>query len=110
MSIREFDDEALEELRDDLGEAFDEFAAGFFANATAELQALQAGLAAGGLGEAAERAHKLKGTAGYLGAVGLSDCLAQLQRSAEAGDTERAGRLAAEAVDALARLRGHVAP
>ena len=110
MSTGEFDDEALEELRDDLGEAFDGFVDGFFANAASELAALEAGLARGDLDEAGERAHKLKGTAGYLGAAGLSDCLARLQRSAAAGDRDEAIRLAGEAVEALARLRAHVAP
>jgi len=104
MSTNEFDEAALAELREDLGDAFADFACRFLASARSELEAARKDLQAGDLAGAGARAHALKGTAGYFGAVALADCLARLQRAAASGDGGGAASAAVEASQALVRL------
>ncbi len=82
------DMEALEELREDLEDAFDGFVQNFFGNARKALTDMDAALETGQAEQAGQLAHSLKGTAGYLGAVRLSARLEALQGMAKAGNHE----------------------
>lgn len=95
---------ALAELEEDLGTAFGPFVQGFFASAPRDLDAGAAALDAGDGVAAANLAHRLKGTAGYLGAVALADCLGRLQHAAHGGDLTLARALSARARGLLAEL------
>ena len=86
------DEEALAELCEDLEDAFPGFVTGFLAGAEDALGDLGRALAAGDLAAVAQEAHRLKGTAGYLGAVRLGERLAALQQAGEARDAETAGK------------------
>lgn len=109
----DLDESQLAELRDDLGDAFPEFVASFL-DAARQLPAeLEADLARGALAEAGARAHTLRGTAGYLGAVKTAGTLGRLQRAAEAGDADAARALVRSVAQDLAsvapRLAGYAA-
>jgi len=91
------DDDALAELREDLGEAFSPFVSRFLENARGAIAQLGDEVRAADWESVAERAHGLKGSAAYLGAGELASGLGSLQRAAE-------GRAEAEAAAALARV------
>lgn len=98
------DDDALEELEQDLGEAFTQFLNNFLEAMPHALDAVDAALSAGDGAAAAAHAHRMKGTAAYLGADALAACLGELQHAAEHGEPAHA--LAARA----SQLFGEVAP
>lgn len=100
------DQAQLDELRDDLGDAFGGFVNSFLGAMHAGLDELRGGLAAGDLTVVAKTAHRLKGSAGYLGTVALAQHLAELERLAR--DGEAAG--AASQVDVLATAFAAVEP
>ncbi len=83
------DEEVLGDLRDALGEGFDDFVRRFIASAEAGVDAMDRAFAGDDLERVAARAHDLKGTAGYLGATDLARRLGLLQQAAEAGDREQ---------------------
>ena len=98
----EFDERALAELREDLGDSYAEFVVHFVATARVALDQIDAALHRGDLAEAGAQAHSLRGTAGYLGAMAMCDALDALQCGAQ-HDAARADLLhnAAQARDAF---------
>jgi HPt (histidine-containing phosphotransfer) domain-containing protein len=102
----EFDQRALAELREDLGDSFAEFAVHFIATAHTALDQIDAALHRGDLAEAGTQAHSLRGTAGYLGAIAMCDALDALQHGAQ-HDVARADlvRNAAKARDAFMAVK-----
>jgi HPt (histidine-containing phosphotransfer) domain-containing protein len=100
------DTDALAELEQDLGEVFARFVSDFLDAMPTVLDALDAALSAGENAAAAAYAHRMKGTAGYLGAVALAVGLGELQRAAEQGEHARAHDFAARVRD----LYSEVAP
>ena len=81
----EFDERALAELREDLGDSFAEFVAQFIATAQLALDEIDAALRRGDADEVVAQAHSLRGTAGYLGAVAMCRALDALQNGAQHG-------------------------
>ena len=106
---QDLDESQLAELREDLGDAFAGFVDGFREMARGLPAEIDADLARGALADAAARAHKLKGTAGYLGAVKVADSLARLQRAAETGDLEESRSLVTVLEGNLAALEPRLA-
>lgn len=110
MSEPEFDDEALNELRDDLEDEFDTFVASFLSALQQGVDSMRREAANADYGAVSETAHGLKGTAGYLGASALVSRLGELQRDAR--DTSAATSIQAQ-IDEIAaladRLRDHLA-
>jgi HPt (histidine-containing phosphotransfer) domain-containing protein len=55
------------------------------------------------------QAHSLRGTAGYLGAIGMTSALEALEQATRAdGDRDEARRHAATARDAFLRVQGRL--
>lgn len=105
-SIVTLDTDALAELEQDLGEVFAGFVSDFLDTMPTTLDAVDAALSAGDGTAAAAHAHRMKGTAGYLGAAALAAGLGELQRAAEQGEDARAHDFAAR----VRALYGEVAP
>ena len=94
------DHNALQELREDLEDAFQGFVQTFIRGAREGLALMAAALDSNDLVEVARQAHALQGTVGYLGARRLSAQLQALQESAQGGNARSlAGILAAETED-----------
>ena len=74
----------------------------FLENATAEVNAVRQALGAGDAAGAADAAHRLKSSSGFLGATGLAELCDDVQAGSPAGDTGDA--LAAELRRASADL------
>jgi two-component system, sensor histidine kinase len=62
-------------------------------NSAKSLSSLRTSLAARDLGAARQEAHNLKSSSGHVGATGLADIFAAIERAARAGDTERMASL-----------------
>jgi HPt (histidine-containing phosphotransfer) domain-containing protein len=105
------DEEALAELTEDLGDAMPEFVGGFLDSLQVAVEAMQTALARGDGAGLAGDAHRIKGTAGYLGATELVRVLQQLQDVGRAGaesgqlDDEAAGEHLQALQRAAARVR-----
>lgn len=106
VSLVTLDTDALAELEQDLGEVFAGFVSDFLDAMPAALDAVDAALGAGNDAAAAAHAHRMKGTAGYLGAAALAAGLGELQRAAEQGEPARAHDFAAR----VRALYSEVAP
>ncbi|MFT5448265.1 MAG: HPt (histidine-containing phosphotransfer) domain-containing protein [Gammaproteobacteria bacterium] len=107
----ELDEQALMELREDLGDAFPGLVTQFLATADAAFDEIDSLLERGDGAGAAAKAHLIRGTAGYLGALTLVQALDALQQDApraEAIDASR--RHADDARAALTRLRHYLSP
>ena len=85
MPNKTLDDDALEELEQDLGEAFTPFMNEFLDAMPRALDEVDAALSAADGAAAAAHAHRMKGTAAYLGAQALAAGLGELQHAAERG-------------------------
>jgi HPt (histidine-containing phosphotransfer) domain-containing protein len=105
-SIVTLDSDALAELEQDLGEVFARFVSDFLDAMPTALDAVDAALSVGDDAAAAAHAHRMKGTAGYLGAAALAAGLGDLQRAAEQGEHARAHDFA----ERVRELYGEVAP
>lgn len=85
-----FDEEALSELVEDMGESMGKFVNGFLMTLDETRSRMRLAVDAGRLAEVGDNAHRLKGTAGYLGAVELVQTLTDLQQHcADAGEPHR---------------------
>lgn len=106
LPSHEFDEHALAELREDLGDSFAEFVVHFVATAQVALDQIDAALHRGDLAEAGAQAHSLRGTAGYLGAIAMCGALDALQDGAQ-HDAARADVVhnAAKARDAFVAVK-----
>jgi len=108
---RVLDEEALGDLRDDLGDAFEPFVRRFLESARDGLAQMQHATRAADRVRVAERAHALKGAAAYLGAVQLAAALGAVQRAAEDRACEGAPAALAQVAASLDRvaplLEGH---
>ena len=100
------DEEQLDELRDDLGSGFAGFVKTFLGAMRVGMEELRSGLAAGDLEAVRQTAHRLKGSAGYLGTVDLARQLALLEDFVGTGDTASA----ASQVETLATAFAAVEP
>lgn len=80
-----FDEQVLGELREDMGEAMLEFVQAFLESLDETRLRMREALGVGRLDTVAESAHRLKGTAGYLGAVELVATLAEIQQRCRMG-------------------------
>ena len=100
------DQAQLDELRDDLGSAFGGSVSAFLGSMHTGIDEMHGGLAAGDLAAVAQMAHRLKGSAGYLGTVAVSQHLSVLERLAKAGEAARV----ASQLDALATAFAAVEP
>ena len=90
LSADEFDEQALTELRMDLGASFSGFVEQFLTSANSALneidELLQGDSEQCAAAEVQAQAHSLRGTAGYLGAVGMADALDSLEQAARSGE------------------------
>jgi HPt (histidine-containing phosphotransfer) domain-containing protein len=77
------DEDVLDELHEDLGAEFAAFVEGFLDGARRAMRAMEVAAADGDTAAVGAEAHKLKGTAGYLGAQELGQALGALQDAAE---------------------------
>ena len=90
----------LQELREDLEDAFDGFVQKFLGNARESLAMMVTAAQRGESEAVGHQAHALKGTAGYLGAVKLCAQLEKLQQTAKDRDRDlMSGILAAASAD-----------
>ncbi len=97
------DRQALRELHEDLGDAFQAFVQTLLGNARESLTLMGASLNSNDIVEVGRQAHALKGTVGYLGAMRLCAQLQTLQELAEAGNpAPMTGILATATVDFVA--------
>ena len=94
------DHDQLLELRTMLGPRLDAMVETLGASAAEALATMRGALASGDLAALAHAAHRLKGGAGALGATGLADGAARVERLAREGD----GVTATVALDTLATL------
>jgi HPt (histidine-containing phosphotransfer) domain-containing protein len=113
LAAHEFDESALVELREDLGESFAEFVVQFIVTGQAALDEIDSAIAHGDGERASAQAHSLRGTAGYLGAVGMCRALGTLQHAAQNGAAQEQVRhhaaIAREAFIAV-QTRGLLSP
>ena len=90
LSADELDEQALAELRIDLGGSFAGFVEQFLTSANCALneidKLLQGNNEQCATAEVRAQAHSLRGTAGYLGAVGMADALGVLEKAARCGE------------------------
>ena len=82
------DRQALQELREDLEDDFEEFVRKFLTTGRESIAEINEYLQSGATEEARRIAHSLKGSAGYLGAVKLSTQLENLQQMAAKGGAD----------------------
>jgi HPt (histidine-containing phosphotransfer) domain-containing protein len=108
LSAVEFDDQAFAELREDMGGAFVDFVGQFVGSAQITLDAIDLALNDGNLVEAADQAHGLRGTAGYLGALAMGAHLDAVQQSVHTGAIDDAKQHAMQARDAFNKLQGRL--
>jgi HPt (histidine-containing phosphotransfer) domain-containing protein len=102
------DPDRLRTLRDDYGDVATQLLGVFETTATATVGELRAALAAGERDEVRRLAHRLKGSARNVGATGLADLAAALER--EPPDAPAAlGRLDAALEPTSAQLRAALA-
>lgn len=107
----ELDEQALTELREDLGDAFAGFVSQFIATADAAFDQIDSLLERGDGAGVVEQAHCMRGTAGYLGALTLWQALEALQQAATCSDAIDASRQHADdARAAFVRLRHYLSP
>jgi CheY-like chemotaxis protein len=102
------DDDVFEQLRrleDDAPGMLREIVDLYLADSPKRLDALRIAVFAGDVAGAAEQAHSLKGSSGYLGARELADLAAHVERLARAGNLEGLRLRAAELDDAFSRVR-----
>lgn len=105
----ELDEQALAELREDLGDAFPGFVRQFIATADAAFDEIDRLLAGGDGAGAAAQAHMIRGTAGYLGALTLGQALDALQQAAPRAEAiDASHRHVGDARAAFARLRHYL--
>jgi two-component system, sensor histidine kinase and response regulator len=76
----------------------------FRTHGAARVRSMVEGATAGDLQQVARAGHSLKSTAANVGGVALAALAAQVEASAEAGDTEAVGALVPEAERRLAEL------
>jgi len=94
------DRQALQELHEDLGDAFQAFVQTFLGTAREALTVMSTALNSNDIVKVGRQAHALKGTVGYLGAMRLCAQLQTLQELADAGSPDpMAEILAAASVD-----------
>ena len=92
--------QALQELSEDLGDAFQDFVPTILGNARETLAAIGTALGSNDFVEVGRQAHALKGAVGYLGALRLSGQMQALQELAKAEDPDpMAGILTAALTD-----------
>ncbi len=80
--------QALQELREDLEDAFVAFVQNFLITGRESIAKINQCLLSGATEDARQIAHSLKGSAGYLGAVRLSAQLEGLQLMAAKGEAD----------------------
>ena len=100
----DLDLDQLQELREDLGPEFATFVKKFLETAARTMEELGAAVRERNASTVATRAHSLKGTSSYLGAVTLTSLLGTLQRTAEAGDLDAAAGILLQAREAYERI------
>ena len=113
LSADEFDERALAELRSNLDDSFVGFVGQFLATARAVLDDIDELLRHGDshevMAQVQAQAHSLRGTAGYLGAIGMTNALEALEQAARAGaDRDEVRGHAAAARDAFLRVQGRL--
>jgi len=101
---QEFDDRAVQMLRRiGKGTLLQSMASLFETNAPIRLSAVREAVRAGSPADATLPAHSLKSSAGQLGAIGLQQACADIEKAAEDGDLARVEALVAEAEPMLLR-------
>ena len=113
LSADEFDERALAELRSSLDDSFVGFVEQFIATARAVLDDIDELLRQADSHEMMARvqaqAHSLRGTAGYLGAIGMTSALEALEQATRAGgDRDEVRHHAATARDAFLKVQGRL--
>lgn len=110
------DTEALDDLREVLGDELDEIVEQFVAQLDEQVDAVREALAAADRQQVVESAHSLKGGAGNFGANRLAAIAAAIERAARDADLPGAGSDLASLLEAkhgtVARLieLGHAKP
>ncbi len=104
----QLDRQVLAELREDLDDAFAGFVQTFMRNGRLTLAHIAEALESDQPEEVARLAHSLKGTAGYLGATGLSSRLENLQFMVNHSQMDHLAGEHARAVQEFAELEAQL--
>ena len=95
----------LEELREDLEDAFEEFIDSFFVEGPEQLDQIESAIANGDAASLNHAAHSLKSSSAYVGVVKLAEILYELEKLGKEGSTEGASPLAEAARAELEKAR-----
>jgi len=109
LTAEEFDEQALAELREDLGDSFAGFIEQFMTSARAALVEIDEAVQRGDYHGAIAPAHSLRGIAGYVGAVAMGNALGALQQAAQLDEgRDDVLRHAATARDAFIKIQARL--
>lgn len=99
------DGEIIAEVKEDLEEDFEDFLEQFFNDADEWVRELRTGVEAGDADLVYQRAHTLKSSCGYLGAIYLQETARQLEARGREGDVSGCENLALDAKEQLLAVR-----